>query len=101
GANIGRLGQEATASRPIEDRGHEAGDFAVTETVSPPEGGEPKSDNGHFKMGEETPLPELHDALSGKKPGETASFDKFHGDDAQQELWRGKNVHHDVTLKEI
>jgi trigger factor len=98
---VERLREQASAYRPIEDRGLEEGDYAIIEIASTPEGGETKSDSGHFKMGEETPLPELHDALRGKKPGETASFDKAYGEDAQQEAWRGRIVHHDVTLKEI
>jgi trigger factor len=100
-AMIERLRDQASAYRPVEDRGLDEGDIGVIEIASTPEGGETTSDNGHFKVGEETPLPELHDALRGKKPGDTASFDKAYGDDAQQEAWRGKSVHHDVTLKEI
>ena len=100
-AMIERLRDQASAYRPVEDRALEDGDIAVIDIASTPEGGETKSDTGHFKVGEETPLPELHDALRGKKPGDTASIDKPYGDEAQDETWRGKNVHHDVTLKEI
>src|SRR5256885_11354697 len=46
-------------------------------------------------------MPELHEALRGKKPGETASFEKAYAEDAQNEKLRGRNVRHDVTLKEI
>src|SRR5260370_35645200 len=52
-------------------------------------------------MGEVTPMTELHEALLGKKPCETASFDKTYGEDAGNENFRGKNIHHEVTLKEI
>ncbi|HEX7191612.1 MAG TPA: trigger factor [Thermoanaerobaculia bacterium] len=100
-AMVERLRDQASSYRPIEDRGLEDGDIAVIEIASTPEGGELKSDTGHFKVGEESPLPELHDAMRGKKPGEVASFDKAYGEDAHQEEWRGKNVHHDVTLTEI
>jgi trigger factor len=100
-AMVERLRDQASSYRPVEDRGLDEGDIAVIEIASTPEGGETKSDNGHFKMGEETPLPEMHDALRGKQPGATASFDKSYPEEAQQEAWRGKNVHHDVTLKEI
>lgn len=100
-AMIERLREQASAYRPVEDRALDTDDFAVIEIASTPEGGETKTDSGHFKLGEDSPLPELHDALRGKKAGETASFDKSYGEDAQQEAWRGKNVHHDVTLKEI
>jgi trigger factor len=98
---IERLRDQASAYRPVEDRGLEEGDFAVIEITSTPDGGEPKTDSGHFKFGEESPLPELHDALRGRKPGETASFDKIHGEEAQNEAWRLRTVKHDVTLKEI
>lgn len=98
---IERLRDQASAYRPETERGLEEGDFAVIDIVSNAEGMETKTDSGHFKMGEESPLPELHDALRGKKPGETASFDKAYAEDASTEAFRGKTVRHDVTLKEI
>lgn len=100
-AMIERLREQASAYRVIEDRGLEDGDFAVIDIASTGDDIEAKNDSGHFKMGEDTPLPELHEALRGKKAGDTASFDKPYGEDANQEAWRGKTVHHDVTLKEI
>ena len=100
-AMIERLRDQASAYRVESERGLEDGDFAVIEIVSTGEDIETKTDAGHFKLGEDTPLPELHDALRGKKAGDTASFDKPYGDDAHQEAWRGRTVHHDVTLKEI
>jgi trigger factor len=100
-AMIERLRDQASHYRVESDRGLEDGDFAVIEIVSTGEEMEPKSDSGHFKLGEETPLPELHDALRGKRAGDTASFDKTYGEDANQEAWRGKTIHHEVTLKEI
>jgi trigger factor len=100
-AMIERLREQASIYRVENDRGLEDGDFAVIDIASSGDGVEPKVDSGHFKVGEETPLPELHDAMRGKKPGETGSFDKEYGEDATQEAWRGKTVHHDVTLKEI
>jgi trigger factor len=100
-AMIERLRDQASAYRVESERGLDDGDFAVIEIVSTGEDIEPKTDSGHFKMGEETPLPELHDGLRGKKAGDTVSFDKAYGDDANQEAWRGRTVHHDVTLKEI
>ena len=100
-AMIERLRDQASAYRIESERGLEDGDFAVIEIVSTGEDIETKTDSGHFKMGDETPLPELHDALRGKKAGDTGSFDKTYGEDANQEAWRGKTVHHDVTLKEI
>lgn len=100
-AMIERLRDQASHYRVESERGLEDGDFAVIEIVSSSDEIETKTDSGHFKMGEETPLPELHDALRGKRAGETASFDKTYGEDANQEAWRGKTIHHDVTLKEI
>jgi trigger factor len=100
-AMIERLRDQASAYRIEGDRGLDEGDFAVIDILSSGDDIETKNDSGHFKLGEDTPLPELHDALRGKKAGETVSFDKAYGDDANQEGWRGKTVHHEVTLKEI
>ena len=61
----------------------------------------PEMRAGHFRLGEEGPMPEMHQALRGKKPGESASFDKLYAEDANDETLRGKNVHHQVALKEI
>ncbi|HEV7242780.1 MAG TPA: trigger factor [Thermoanaerobaculia bacterium] len=100
-AMIERLRDQASAYRVESERGLDDGDFAVIDIASSGEGIEAKTDSGHFKMGEDTPMPELHEALRGKKAGDTTSFDKAYGEDANQEAWRGKTVHHDVTLKEI
>jgi len=100
-AMVERLRDQASHYRIESERGLDDGDFAVIEIVSNAEGMETKTDAGHFRLGEDSPLPELHDALRGKKAGDTASFDKAYGEDANQEAWRGKNIHHDVTLKEI
>jgi len=37
--------------------------------------------------------------LRGKKPEESASFEKTYAEDAQNEQFRGRNIKHDVTLK--
>jgi trigger factor len=100
-AMVERLRDQSSAYRIETERGLEEGDFAVIEIVSTGEGMEPKTDSGHFKMGEDSPLPELHDAMRGKKTGESASFDKTYTEEASQEAWRGKTIHHEVTLKEI
>jgi trigger factor len=100
-AMIERLREQGSAYRVETERGLEDGDFAVIEIASSGEEIEPKVDSGHFKLGEDTPLPELHEALRGRKSGETAAFDKAYDESANQEAWRGKTVHHDVTLKEI
>jgi trigger factor len=98
---IERLREQASSYRPITDRGLQDGDFAVIDIASNAEGMETKRDTGHFKVGEETPLPEMHEVLRGKSAGETASFEKSYQDDASTEGFRGKTVKHDVTLKEI
>lgn len=98
---IDRLREQASSYRPETERGLDEGDYAMIEITSTPEGGEAKTDTGHFKMGEETPLPELHDELRGKKPGDQVAIDKDYPEDAQTELFRGKKVRHEVTLKEI
>jgi len=100
-AMIERLREQASMYRVETERGLEDGDFAVIDITSTGEDLEPKTDSGHFKLGEETPLPELHEALRGKKPGDTGSFDKSYGDDANQEAFRGRTIHHEVVLKEI
>jgi len=98
---IERMREQASAYRPETERGLEDGDYAIIEITTSGEGVEPETRGGHFRVGEETPLTELHDALRGRKPGETASFDHVYGDDANNENFRGKTIHHEVTLKEI
>jgi trigger factor len=101
GDMIDRIREQASAYRPETERGLEEGDFAMIEMTTSGDDIEPETRGGHFRLGEETPLTELHEALRGKKTGESASFDKTYGDDAQNERFRGKNIHHDVTLQEI
>lgn len=98
---IERLREQASAYRVETERGLEDGDFAVIDIVASGEGIEPEPRSGHFRLGEESPLPELHEALRGKRPGDKAEFDHAYGDDAQNEDYRGKTVHHEVELKEI
>jgi trigger factor len=98
---VERLREQASAYRPETERGLQDGDFAVIEYTVSGEGLEPETRQGHFKMGDETPLPELPAGLFGKMPGESTSFDKTYGDDAQNEEWRGKTIHYEVALKEI
>jgi trigger factor len=98
---IERLREQASAYRVETERGLEDGDFAVIDIVASGEGIEPEPRSGHFRLGEESPLPELHEALRGKRPGDKAEFDHTYGDDAQNEDYRGKTVHHEVELKEI
>jgi trigger factor len=98
---IDRLRDQASAYRVETDRGLENDDFAMIDITTSGEGIDAETRSGHFRVGEETPMSELHDALRGKKPGETASFDKIYGEDAANENFRSKNIHHEVTLKEI
>jgi len=98
---IERLREQASVYRPETERGLEENDFAMIEMTTSGEGIDAETRGGHFRLGEETPLPELHEALRGKKPGESATFEKTYPDDAQNESFRGKNIHHEVTLKEI
>lgn len=100
-AMIERLREQASAYRVETERGIQDGDFAVIDIVSNAEGMETKRDSGHVKIGEESPLPELHDALRGKKAGETVTFDKAYPEDATNEDFRNKTIHHEITLKEI
>src|SRR5207248_2214837 len=98
---IERLREQASLYRPETERALEDGDYAVIEITTSAEDVEPETSGGHFRLGEESPMPELHEALRGKKPGQSASFEKAYPEDAQNERLRGKNVRHDVTLKDI
>ena len=98
---IERLREQASSYRVESERGLEEGDFAMIDITTSGEGVPSETRTGHFRVGEETPLTELHEALRGKKAGESASFDHAYGDDANNENFRGKNIRHDVTLKEI
>lgn len=98
---IERLRDQASSYRVENERELSEGDIAMVEITTSAEGIEPETRGGHFRLGEETPLTELHDALRGKRPGDTASFDKQYGDDANNEKFRGRSIKHDVTLKEI
>jgi trigger factor len=98
---IDRLREQASAYRPETERGLDEGDFAMIEMTTSGEDIDAETRGGHFRVGEETPMPELHDALRGKVAGESVTFEKTYGEDAQNERFRGKNIRHDVTLKEI
>src|SRR5438094_759568 len=98
---VERLRDQASSYRVENDRGLKDDDFAMIDITTSGEGVEAETRSGHFRLGEESPLPELHEGLRGKKPGETTAFDKSYGEDASNENFRGKNIHHDVTLKEI
>lgn len=98
---VERLRDQASSYRAEPGRALEQNDYAMIEITTSGEGLEPDTRAGHFKLGEETPMPELHESLRGKRPGETAAFDKTFGEDATDDRLRGKVVHHEVALKEI
>jgi trigger factor len=100
-AMIERLRMSVSHLRPIEDRGAEDNDVAMIELVSSVEGEEPTTKSGEITIGEESPLPELHEKLQGLKPGETVSFDRAFDENAANEDWRGKTVHFEVALKAL
>jgi trigger factor len=100
-AMIERLRGSMSHLRPVADRGAQDGDVATIELTSKTEDGEPLTRSGEITLGEESPLPELHEKLQGKQPEETISFDRAFAEDAENEEWRGKNVHFDVTLKAL
>jgi trigger factor len=98
---IERLREQASSYRVETERGLQDDDYAMIEITTSAEGIDPETRGGHFRVGEESPLPELHEHLRGKKAGDTISFDKQYGDDASNEAFRGRTVKHDVALKEI
>ena len=98
---IERLRDQASAYRTETERGIQDGDIAVIDIHSTWDDDQTKDDHGHFRVGEESPLPEMHEKLQGKVPGDTVTIEKEYGDDVHEEAWRGKHVRHDITLKEI
>jgi trigger factor len=100
-AMIERLRTSVSHLRPIEDRGAEDGDIAMVELTTTVEGEEPETKGGEITVGEESPLPELHEKLQGLKPNDTSSFDRTFDDSAANEAWRGKTVHFEVALKAL
>ena len=100
-AMIERMRDQASVYRPETERGLQDGDYAMIDITTSGEGIEPETRAGHLRMGEESPLPQLQESLFGRKPGETASFDHTYAEDANNESFRGKTIHHEVALKEI
>lgn len=100
-AMVDRLRGSMAVNRPVVDRGAQDGDVALIEMTTTVEGGEPETRSGEITLGEESPLPELHEKLQGKVPEDVVSFDRAFDEDAQNEEWRGKSVHFDVTLKAL
>lgn len=100
-AMVERLRGSMGVMRPITDRGAQDGDVAMIEMLTTVEGGEPEPRQGEITIGEDSPLPELHEKLQGRQPEDTVSFDRAFDETAQSEEWRSKNVHFDVTLKAL
>lgn len=87
---------------PVEDRAADRGDWVVVDIESSGEGVENrKSEDYEFELGENAPLPEIVDAIVGKRAGDEASFDKTWSEDAPNEEVAGKTVHYDLHLKAI
>jgi len=101
-AILERYRESASSYRPVTDRGAGKDDYVVIDLVSSADGMETqRSEKGHVRLGEDSPLPELHESLSGKRPGDQVVIEKSYGEDAANEAFRGKNVRHEVTLQEI
>ena len=98
-AMVERLRGSMSHLRPVEGRGAQDGDVAMIEMTTSVEGEEPDTRSGEINIGEESPLPELHEKLQGLEPEGKASFDRTFDETAQNEAWRGKTVHFEVTLK--
>src|SRR5438132_149285 len=64
---IERLREQASSYRVENDRALADGDFGMIEITTAGEGVDAETRAGHFRVGEESPLPELHQALRGKK----------------------------------
>src|SRR5262245_18539772 len=78
-----RLREQASSYRPETERALEEADYAMIEITPSADDIEPETRAGHFRLGEESPMPEMHDGLRGKKPGDSTSFDKVYAEDAQ------------------
>jgi trigger factor len=100
-AMIERLREQGSSFRPETERGVEEDDYVMIDITASAEGLEPQTNTGHVRLGEETPMPELHEAIRGKRVGDAVSFEKAYGEDANNEAFRGKTVKHDVAIKEI
>lgn len=101
-AMIERLRDQGSTFRPIEDRGAQKDDYVIFDITMNAEGMEErKSESAHVRIGEETPMPELHEALIGRKPGDEVTVQRSWGEDASDEEIRGKDVRYDLVVKEI
>lgn len=99
---VEKLRTQAASYRTETERGVRKDDLVVLDLVSSGDGVETRrNDDAHVLIGEETPLPELHENLMGKKPGETFAFDKSYAEDVENLSLRGRTVHYEGRVKEI
>lgn len=89
---------------PVEDRGVQAGDYAVvgftgTRDGVPFDGG--SAERAPMVVGEERFIPGFEDALIGMTVGETREFDLTFPADYHEEDLAGAEVHFSVTLREL
>ena len=99
---IDNIRNRASTFTPVEDREAQKGDWVSVDIESSGEGVESrKSEDYEFELGENAPLPEIVDALVGRKPGDATHFEKVWDDDAPNEEVAGKTVRYDLTLKAI
>ncbi|HEY0787239.1 MAG TPA: trigger factor, partial [Thermoanaerobaculia bacterium] len=99
---VERYRDRASTFVPAGDRGAEEGDYVVIDITSSGEGVEERTSEGYLmQMGEAAPLPELNDALRGKKIGDQAAFEKAYGEDAPNEQVRNKTIQYHVVVKDL
>lgn len=99
---VERIRDQGATMRPVTDRASEEGDYVVVDIVSGGEGVERSTTNGYYvHISDAAPLPELREAVTGRRPGEVATFEKAWGEDAPNENVRGKTVGYEVTIKEV
>ncbi|HXI11414.1 MAG TPA: trigger factor [Thermoanaerobaculia bacterium] len=97
-----RYREQSSFYRPVHNRPAEKDDIVVIDLISTADGMETqRSEDGHIKVGEASPIPELHEAILGKLPDDRFSFEKEYGDDVPSESFRGRTVRHEVTINEI
>jgi trigger factor len=89
---------------PVEDRGVQAGDYAVigftgTRDGVPFEGG--SAERAPIVVGQERFIPGFEDALIGMTVGETREFDLAFPADYHETELAGAEVHFSVTLREL
>jgi len=97
-----RYREQSSFYRPVNNRPAEKDDIVVIDLISTADDMETqRSEDGHIKVGEPSPIPELHEAILGKLPEDRFSFEKTYGDDVPSESFRGRTVRHEVTVKEI